>query len=343
MAATDFIHKTLINAGSRDAVSNMLTGAGVGAAANTAIGAAQGDFNVIGNATSGALLGAGAGAAARHFGAKYGSGLIAAREAGETVGTNFQVGMMTRKVEEPALDFWGKSGDSDSIKGFMPQGGAVKAGPKAGADTSGASTSTPASSTPPPLPDPFPNSAVPPPTRAPLPGIGSNFAGAGANTGSGFKSTYGGGNINYTSNTPMPARTPAPAVQRAPAVQEQDDVQRAMQRADEWTSNNNSRIAQEKAEEALRIKQEKADKKAYNNFLQNHTTKAKKNNELPSSSILDNAMSRTNTTRLGGVGRNPGAPTESYKSHKSLQESVQYNQQRNSQLEEQARAQMYGY
>ena len=57
----DFIHKTLINAGGKDAVSNMLTGAAMGAGANTALGVVQGDFDIIGNATSGALLGAGGG------------------------------------------------------------------------------------------------------------------------------------------------------------------------------------------------------------------------------------------------------------------------------------------
>ena len=43
----DFIHKTLINAGGKDAVSNMLTGAAMGAGANTALGAIQGDFDII--------------------------------------------------------------------------------------------------------------------------------------------------------------------------------------------------------------------------------------------------------------------------------------------------------
>ena len=257
MAATDFIHRQLINAGSRDAVSNMLAGAGIGAAANTAIGVAQGDFNVIGNATSGAMLGAAGGAAARHFGSKYGSGLIAAKAAGEKVGTNFQVGMMTRKVEEPALDFWGKAGDADSLKGFMPQGGAVKAGPKAGADTSSGSK-------PPPLPNPFPNN----PAQPPISGIGTSFSDA------------------------------------------------------------------------------KADGKAYHNFLQNHATKAKKNNELPSSSVMRNAttaMTPENSAKFGGMGTAPRPATDSYKAGQNLKETIKYNQQRNAQIEEQARAQMYGY
>ena len=322
MAATDFIHRQLINAGSRDAVSNMLAGAGIGAAANTAIGVAQGDFNVIGNATSGAMLGAAGGAAARHFGSKYGSGLIAAKAAGEKVGTNFQVGMMTRKVEEPALDFWGKAGDADSLKGFMPQGGAVKAGPKAGADTSSGSK-------PPPLPNPFPNN----PAQPPISGIGTSFSDAKAVVGSspgGMNSSYGGGKINVTNNTmPKPKASPAPEVSR------EDEVRRAMQRADEWTAGEKARVAQEKA-----------DGKAYHNFLQNHATKAKKNNELPSSSVMRNAttaMSPENSAKFGGMGTAPRPATESYKAGQNLKETIKYNQQRNAQIEEQARAQMYGY
>lgn len=204
MAATDFIHKSLIGAGSRDAVSNMLVGAGIGAAANTGVGLAQGDFGVVGNATSGALLGAGGGAAMRHMGAKYGSGLMAAKAAKEEIGSGFQVGMMTRKVEEPAMDFWGKATDADNLKGFMPAGGA-KGGTKAGADTS----ATGSTQVPPPLPNPFPGQAS---QRSPLPGIGSDFSGASAKTGSGIKSTYGGNRANFTSNTPMPNRAaPSPA------------------------------------------------------------------------------------------------------------------------------------
>ena len=104
----DFIHKTLINAGGKDAVSNMLTGAAMGAGANTALGAIQGDFDIIGNATSGALLGAGGGAALRHAGDKYTSGIAALARAGnKDIPTNtFHTGIFTHAIKEEA-DFWG--------------------------------------------------------------------------------------------------------------------------------------------------------------------------------------------------------------------------------------------
>lgn len=96
----DFIHKTLINAGGKDAVSNMLTGAAMGAGA-TALGAIQGDFDIIGNATSGALLGAGGGAALRHAGDKYTSGLAALAKAGnKDIPTNtFHTGIFTHAIK----------------------------------------------------------------------------------------------------------------------------------------------------------------------------------------------------------------------------------------------------
>ena len=104
----DFIHKSLLNAGSKDAVSNMLQGAALGAGANTALGAVQGDFDIIGNATSGALLGAGGGAALRHAGDKYTSGIAALAKAGnKDIPTNtFHTGIFTHAIKEEA-DFMG--------------------------------------------------------------------------------------------------------------------------------------------------------------------------------------------------------------------------------------------
>ena len=103
----DFIHKSLLSAGSKDAVTNMMQGAGVGAVANVGLGAVQGDFDVIGNATSGALLGAGGGAAARHFGSKYASGMHAMGEkAPNTLSTT--VFTKANKAED---DFWGNNTD----------------------------------------------------------------------------------------------------------------------------------------------------------------------------------------------------------------------------------------
>lgn len=102
----DFIHKTLINAGGKDAVSNMLTGAAMGAGANTALGVVQGDFDIIGNATSGAIFGAGGGAALRHAGDKYTSGIAAMQKAGKEVPGTFNTNIFTHAIKEE-LDFMG--------------------------------------------------------------------------------------------------------------------------------------------------------------------------------------------------------------------------------------------
>ena len=99
----DFIHKTLINAGGKDAVSNMLTGAAMGAGANTALGIVQGDFDVIGNATSGALLGAGGGAALRHAGDKYTAGLA---KMGKDAPSEFKFSTFSN-AEKDSLNFMG--------------------------------------------------------------------------------------------------------------------------------------------------------------------------------------------------------------------------------------------
>ena len=84
----------------------MLTGAAMGAGANTALGAIQGDFDIIGNATSGALLGAGGGAALRHAGDKYTSGIAAMQKAGKEVPGTFSTNIFTHAIKEEA-DFMG--------------------------------------------------------------------------------------------------------------------------------------------------------------------------------------------------------------------------------------------
>ena len=43
------------------------------------------------------------------------------------------------------------------------------------------------------------------------------------------------------------------------------------------------------------------------------------------------------------MGTAPRPATDSYKAGQNLKETIKYNQQRNAQIEEQARAQMYGY
>lgn len=133
----DFIHKSLLSAGSKDAVSNMLQGSAVGAVANVGLGAVQGDFDVIGNATSGALLGAGGGAAARHFGAKYTSGLS---NMGSEAPSSFRNNIFTHAKKED-YNFWENSPEmAEKSKNFM------SSLPKAnkGASTN-APTSTPSS------------------------------------------------------------------------------------------------------------------------------------------------------------------------------------------------------
>ena len=134
----DFIHKSLLSAGSKDAVTNMMQGAGIGAVANVGLGAVQGDFDVIGNATSGALLGAGGGAAARHFGSKYASGMnVMGKEAPNTFSTT-----VFTKANKEEYDFWGNNTDilkrnqgmydkfTESQAAKKPSGTPVKEAPK---------------------------------------------------------------------------------------------------------------------------------------------------------------------------------------------------------------------
>ena len=105
----EFMHNSLIKAGSKGAVENMLTGAGVGAVANVGLGMTQGDFGVVGNATSGGMMGAIGGAGARHFGAQYVDGLRSMAKKGEYT-NKFKTSMFTEatKMDEKARqDFMG--------------------------------------------------------------------------------------------------------------------------------------------------------------------------------------------------------------------------------------------
>lgn len=109
MGAGEFLHKSLIRAGSNDAVNNMMVGAGVGAVANIGLGVTNGDFSILGNGTSGALMGAVAGGAARHAGANYVDGLRAAQKEGEYA-SKFNTTMFTKANkmgEAERQDFWG--------------------------------------------------------------------------------------------------------------------------------------------------------------------------------------------------------------------------------------------
>ena len=118
----DFIHKSLLNAGSKDAVSNMLQGAALGAGANTALGAVQGDFDIVGNATAGALLGAGGGAAMRHMGDKYSSAIANMRKQGMEGSDSFSINHFTHAIKEEA-DFMGNPEMMKRAQSFMPAGG----------------------------------------------------------------------------------------------------------------------------------------------------------------------------------------------------------------------------
>ena len=118
----DFIHKSLLNAGSKDAVSNMLQGAALGAGANTALGAVQGDFDIVGNATAGALLGAGGGAAMRHMGDKYSSAIANMRKQRMEGSDSFSVNHFTHAIKEEG-NFWGDPEMMKRAQSFMPAGG----------------------------------------------------------------------------------------------------------------------------------------------------------------------------------------------------------------------------
>lgn len=118
----DFIHKSLLNAGSKDAVSNMLQGAALGAGANTALGAVQGDFDIVGNATAGALLGTGGGAAMRHMGDKYSSAIANMRKQGMEGSDSFSINHFTHAIKEEA-DFMGNPEMMKRAQSFMPASG----------------------------------------------------------------------------------------------------------------------------------------------------------------------------------------------------------------------------
>jgi hypothetical protein len=140
MAAGDFIHKQLISAASKDALSSMGIGAGIGAGVGAANSLITGNDTLLGGATSGAMMGAGAGAAYRYAGAKYGSGLMAAAAKGEKT-SDFRTTFFTRATKDDFnMGFMGSADDAGHMKGFMDaanasSGKAAAAGsnmPKAG-------------------------------------------------------------------------------------------------------------------------------------------------------------------------------------------------------------------
>lgn len=112
MGMSDFLHKSLIKAGTNDAVNNMMIGAGVGAVANIGLGVTNGDFSILGNGTSGALLGAAGGGVARHMGAKYVDGLGSHLAETGKYENKFSTTMFTKAKgldEKSRQDFWGSN------------------------------------------------------------------------------------------------------------------------------------------------------------------------------------------------------------------------------------------
>ena len=136
MAAMDFMHKQLISAAGRDALTSMGAGAGIGAGVGAANALVTGNDSLLGGATSGAMLGAGAGAAMRYAGAKYGSGLMAGAKAGDDTG-KFSTTFFTKATkDDDILSFMGSSEDAGKMKGFADAAAnqaAAKAASKGGA------------------------------------------------------------------------------------------------------------------------------------------------------------------------------------------------------------------
>lgn len=130
MAAGDFIHKQLVGAAGRDALSTMGIGAGMGAGVGAANALITGNDSLIGGATSGAMLGAGAGAAMRYAGAKYGAGFAANAE--KNTGKFDQT--LFSKAEKP----FSFMGNSEADQAALTS--ALKSAPNAGAP--GATTAT---------------------------------------------------------------------------------------------------------------------------------------------------------------------------------------------------------
>ena len=107
----DFIHGQLVKVASTGGVDSMLKGAGVAAAANVGIGAVQGDFDVIGNAFSGAALGGMGGAAMKYGANKYAGNLMKQADA-EYSAASKKVGIFSNVEEDKALSFLG--GDANT-------------------------------------------------------------------------------------------------------------------------------------------------------------------------------------------------------------------------------------
>ena len=106
MAIGDFMHKQLINAASRDALSTIGASAAVGGGAGAVNGLLSDNDTMIGGALSGAMLGAGAGVGLRYAGNKYGAGILAEAKANNETG-KFNTNFFTKAGKDEGLDFFG--------------------------------------------------------------------------------------------------------------------------------------------------------------------------------------------------------------------------------------------
>ena len=117
----DFIHGALVKAASTDGIETMLKGAGIGAGANVGIGAVQGDFDVIGNAFSGAALG-GIGGAGMKFGAnRYAGNLVRQAEAEYSTASK-KVGLFSNVEKEKQLPFFGSNENTERFTSMNDKG-----------------------------------------------------------------------------------------------------------------------------------------------------------------------------------------------------------------------------
>ena len=117
----DFIHGALVKAASTDGIETMLKGAGIGAGANVGIGAVQGDFDVVGNAFSGAALG-GIGGAGMKFGAnRYAGNLVRQAEAEYSTASK-KVGLFSNVEKEKQLPFFGSNENTERFTSMNDKG-----------------------------------------------------------------------------------------------------------------------------------------------------------------------------------------------------------------------------
>lgn len=110
MAAMDFMHKQLISAAGRDALTSMGAGAGIGAGVGAANALVTGNDSLLGGATSGAMLGAAGGAAMRYAGTRYGANYAAGVASGTSANTGkLDFSMFSKKENVSPFDFMSNS------------------------------------------------------------------------------------------------------------------------------------------------------------------------------------------------------------------------------------------